>query len=44
MNILNFIEVKITTYIVRRDTVFITFNMKENDLYILLRYTRESIK
>jgi len=44
MNILNFIEAKITTYIVRRDTVFITFNMEGNHLYILLSYTRESVK
>lgn len=44
MNILNFIEARITTYIVRRVTVFITFNMKENHLYILLSYTRESVK
>jgi len=36
MHIFNFIEARITTYIVRRDTVFITFNMKENHLYILL--------
>jgi len=44
MHILNFIEVKITTYIVRRDIVFITFTMKEKHLYILLSYTRETVK
>jgi hypothetical protein len=36
MNILNFKEAKITTYIIKRDAVFITFKMKKKHLYILL--------
>jgi len=43
MHILNFIEAKITTYIDMSHCLYY-MNLKENHLYILLSYTRESVK